>query len=460
MDIGELNKCHSVYFIGIGGISMSALAEILHARGMDVRGYDRSFSGLTEHLESIGIPIWYGDDHRKEAFDGVDLVCYTAAVLPDHPQMVLASQSGAHVVSRAELLGCIASSYPRSVAVAGTHGKSTTSGMLSHLFLNCAGNDPTFVVGAVVPDVNSTFHIGTDDRCVFEACEYKDSFLSFYPETAVVLNIELDHTDYFHSIGQMIESFRIFLSHTGPEGTAVVNADSPNCALALAGYPGRVVRFGIENAGADYTAKNIDLSDGYGRFDLYRGKDRLFSAHLRIPGIHNISNALAAAAVADLAGMPADVIRSGLESYTGVQRRFEYIGTTGGADFYDDYAHHPDEIRATLSAARGIAKGRVICAFQPHNYSRLRDLFSDFGNAFSDADELILTKLYAPREAAQEDYTSARLASLIGATYIEEMEDLTPYLLSIARPGDVILYMGAGSIEKEARNYKNLKNKA
>lgn len=456
----RLDEYRRVYFIGIGGISMSALAEILHARGTDVRGYDRTPSMLTSHLESIGIRVWYGDDHSAEAFEGVDLVCYTAAVLPDHPQMRLASQSGATVISRAELLGCIASCYPKSIAVAGTHGKSTTSGLLSHIFLRSSVSDPTFVVGAVVPDVHSTFHIGTDDRCVFEACEYRDSFLSFYPETAVVLNIELDHTDYFHSIEQMVESFRVFVSHTGPNGTAIVNKDNPRCAEALKGYAGTVVTFGVEHADADYTARNVDMTDGYGCFDAYRGAAPLFRVHLKIPGIHNVSNAIAAVAAADRAGIPEEEIRSGLETYRGVNRRFEHIGNTSGADFYDDYAHHPDEIRATLSAARGIAKGRVICAFQPHNYSRLRDLFTDFGNAFSDADELILTKLYAPREAALEDYTAEKLAGLIGATYIDDMEDITPYLLSIARPGDVVLYMGAGSIEKEAQKYKKMQNKA
>ena len=460
MDMIELRKFHSVYFIGIGGISMSALAEILHARGMEVRGYDRSSSRLTEHLESLGIRVWYAEDHRPEAFDGVDLVCYTAAVTQDHPQMALAAQTGVPVISRAELLGCIASSYPLSVAVAGTHGKSTTSGMLAHIMLQSDACDPTFVVGAVVPDVDSTFRIGTDAHCVFEACEYKDSFLSFYPETAVVLNIELDHTDYFRSIEQMIESFRIFLSHTGENGTAIVNADNENCAKALEGYTGHVVTFGIRDTSADYTAANIDLSDGYGSFDVRFRGEPLFRAKLRIPGIHNVSNALAATAAAHRAGIPPEAIRSGLAAYKGVNRRFEHIGTASGADFYDDYAHHPDEIKATLAAAKGIAKGRVICAFQPHNYSRLRDLYTDFGGAFRDADELILTKLYAPREAAQEDYTSEKLASLIGATYIDELDDITPYLLSIARPGDVILYMGAGSIEKEARKFKKMQNNA
>ena len=452
----DLSGIRSVYFIGIGGISMSALAEIMLSRNLRVCGYDRSPSGVTERLESLGIRIRYGDDHRAEDFKDVDLVCYTAAVDSSHPQMKLASEAGLRIVPRAELLGCIAESYPVSIGVAGTHGKSTTSGMLSHMFLNAESKDPTFIVGAVVTDVGSTFRIGRGEECIYEACEYKDSFLSFYPGIAVVLNIEMDHTDYFKSMEQLIGSFRTYLSHTGPEGTAVLNADNANCLSAGADYEGRIVTFGVGNTSADYYASNLCMDNGYGVFDVMHDGKKFCSVRLRIPGIHNVSNALAACAAAHIAGLTADEIREGLETYYGVRRRFEPLGTFNGALFYDDYAHHPDEIRATLAAAKGIAKGRVICAFQPHNYSRLRDLFNDFGSAFSDADKLILTKLYAPRETALEDYTSEKLAKLIGAEYVELLDDITPRLLNEAREGDVVLYMGAGNIEKEAERFRKM----
>jgi len=453
LQIEELQQYKCVYMIGAGGVSMSSLALILREKGVTVRGYDRARSAVTERLENAGVTMYYEDDPK--GFEGVELVCYTAAVNDGHPQMVLAKQSGAKMISRAELLGCIAASYPYSVAVAGTHGKSTTSGMISHIFMHTPGCDPTVVVGAKIAEIDSAYRIGKDGNFIFEACEYKDSFLSFYPKVSVVLNIQLDHTDYFHSLEQMRESFEQFLENTEEDGICILNLDCENCRIAMETCNRTMVTYSADgNEQADYYAKNIDLSDGFGKFDVYYRGTFLLHAELKVPGMHNVSNALAAVAASVPAGLSAEEIAAGLGGYHGVNRRFEFLQEKNGARYFDDYAHHPDEIKVTLAAAKAITKGRVICAFQPHNYSRLRDLFEDFRTCFGDADLLVLTKLYAARESAGEEVSSALLAEKTGAVYVDLLEDLLGYLEEVAKPGDTVLIMGAGDIGKVAEKMK------
>ncbi len=456
LNIHDLNHIRSAYIIGIGGVSMSALAMMLLQKGVEVRGYDRTPSAVTKELEESGIRIWYED--RADAFAGIDLVCYTAAVDENHPQMCLAAASGAKIVSRAELLGCIASTYANSVAVAGTHGKSTTSGMLSHLFLKSPRFDPTVAVGAKVCGIDSTYRVGTDEHFIFEACEYKDSFLSFYPRIAIILNIQLDHTDYFHSMEQMLDSFVQFMHNAGENGISILNHDCENCRIAAERCNNKLITFSVSgDERADYCAKNIDLSDGFGEFDIYHNGVFLLHTKLCVPGIHNVSNALAATAAAVCSGMTPQEIADGLATYSGVSRRFEFLCKKNGARYFDDYAHHPDEIRVTLAAAKAITKGRVICVFQPHNYSRLHDLFEDFCTAFADADHLVLTKLYAAREAAGDEVSSALLAERTNAQYIDDMNDIPPYLEQICTDGDTVLIMGAGNIAKVADFLKKSK---
>lgn len=453
-EIDELRQCRCVYLIGIGGISMSALALILAEKGFEVRGYDRTESKVLEILRQAGVKVYLTD--VPEAFENVDLICYTAAVGSDHPQMKLAAACGARIISRAELLGCLASTYACSVAVAGTHGKSTTTGMLAHLLLHTEGYDPTVAVGAVLPELGAAYRIGKDDIFLYEACEYKDSFLSFFPKVAVVLNIQLDHTDYFHSLDQMVGSFAQFFRNAETEGVGIYNLDCENCRCAAKGIEGLAITFSAEgNEEADYAAKNIDMTGGFARFDVYHQRNFLLHAELGVPGLHNVSNALAAIAVAsgvcDL--LPEEIV-SGLATYRGVSRRFEFLCEWNGAKLYDDYAHHPEEIRATLAAARKMTEGRVVCVFQPHNYSRLRDLFEDFCTAFTDADVLVLTKLYAAREAAGSEVSSALLAERTGAVYLEEKERIPEYLEQILAPGDTVLLVGAGDIGQVTEKFK------
>lgn len=431
---------------------MSAIAMILAGKNFVISGYDRAPSEVTAKLERNGIKVFY--EFEPSQLNDCDIVIYSAAFGPDHPIMMQTVATGITLYSRAEILGALAKLYKNSVAVAGTHGKSTTSGMLGHVFLNAAGCDPTVVVGAVMRDVGSTYRIGKDDNFIFEACEYKDSFLSFFPKIAVMLNVSLDHTDYFSGIEHMRSSFEKYLNNTGPDGYAVYNSDCENCVLSAANYIGTHITFSAGgNKAADYYAENISFNCGFASFDVYKKGSFFLSLKLSAPGEHNISNALAAIAVSDLCGISKEDIVKGIVSFAGVGRRFEYKGSFCGADVYDDYAHHPDEIKVTLAAAKAIANSRVVCVFQPHNYSRLRDLFDEFKKSFDDADLLILCPLYAAREACGNEVSSELLSKNIkGSVYIETFDEVKQYLSVNLKQGDLLLIMGAGDITKLANS--------
>ncbi|MBE6691730.1 MAG: UDP-N-acetylmuramate--L-alanine ligase [Ruminococcaceae bacterium] len=452
MNINELKPNSNLYFLGIGGISMSAIAMMLSGKGFKVCGYDKTKSDVTDKLEKFGIAVF--DDFNVSQIVNCDAIIFSAAFGPDHPIMQEVLKTGKTLYSRAEILGALALLYKNSVAIAGTHGKSTTSGMLGHILINAVGCDPTVVVGAVMRDVGSTYRIGTDENFIFEACEYKDSFLSFFPKIAVVLNISLDHTDYFTGIEHMRNSFTQFMNNGGEDGYAIYNLDCENCILASRDNIVKNITFSaLGNKKADFYANNVCMNCGFASFDVYKNNQFYISVKLSAPGEHNIANALAAIAVCDLCGIAKDDIVKGLFSYVGVGRRFEYKGSFCGADVYDDYAHHPDEIKVTLAAAKDIAKGRVVTVFQPHNYSRLRDLFDDFTQSFNDTDLLILCPLYAARDGCGTEVSSELLAKRIdGSVYLETFDEIKEYLKQELSQGDVLMIMGAGDIAKLANS--------
>lgn len=452
MKINELKLDSGLYFLGIGGISMSAIAMILAEKGYRISGYDRSLGDVTDKLVANGIKVY--DTFEQSQLENCGAIIYSAAFGNDHPIMQEVLKANKPLYSRAEVLGALANLYTNSVAVAGTHGKSTTSGMLGHVLLNAVGCDPTVVVGAVMRDVGSTYRIGKDDNFVFEACEYKDSFLSFFPKIAVVLNIKLDHTDYFTGIEHMRDSFTKYMNNSGKDGYAVYNLDCENCVLAAEGYVGKHITFSANGSKkANYYADNVSLTGGFATFDVYRNGEFFLSLRLSAPGEHNVANSLAVVAVCDLIGISKEDIVKGLYSYAGVGRRFEYKGSFCGAEVYDDYAHHPDEIKVTLSAAKAIARGRVIAVFQPHNYSRLRDLFDEFKTAFSDADQLILCPLYAAREACGTEVSSEKLSKEIkDSKYFGTFNEIKEYLKTELKAGDLLMIMGAGDIAKLANS--------
>lgn len=444
----DLSLMKNVYFAGIGGISMSSLALILKNKGIKVSGYDFKISETTRMLEGCGIEVHY--TYETVSFPEADTVVYTAALGDDDPILVKARERKLNVFTRAELLGAITSDYKHSVGVAGTHGKSSTTGFLAEICL-AARNDSTILAGAIMPSVGSTFKVGNGDCAVFEACEYKNSYHSMWPTVKVVLNVDLDHVDFFGNLQNVIESFRKYIAKPGKNGEniAVVNLDSENAVKAAKDTGADVKFFSLKNK-TDYYAENVDLSDGYGEFDIMKKEELLCRVKLSIPGIHNVSNALAAAASADICGIDAGYIKAGLESFTGVKRRFEKVDTlSSGAIVIDDYAHHPDEIRTTLGSAKSIAKGKVICIFQPHTYSRTKALFNDFVSALSVADKVLMAPIYPARETDSLGMSSDLVAEKIeNAESLHTFEQLRVRATELAQKGDIIITMGAGDVYK------------
>ena len=441
------NKKERIHFIGVGGISMSSLAAIAQSRGNVVSGSDHVCTPLTEHLRLSGVDVSY--EHKAENVKNADRVVYTAAISEDNPEYAEAKRRGVPLVKRSVYLGEIMRSYPVRIGVSGTHGKSSTTGMLSNVFL-ASGSDPTVACGAVIKGLDSAYRLGTGEHFIYEACEYTDSFLDFFPSIALVLNIELDHVDYFKTIEQLRASFRRSISGAG---AAVVNWDDPNVRIACASVPGVwLIKTGIEREDLDYRAVNLADEGGRYSFDLMKENEYLGRASLSVPGRHHVYNALCAAAAADICGIPRETIVKGLDGYQGVKRRFDYVGTYGGADIYDDYAHHPTEIRATLQTAREMCAGRVFCVFQPHTFSRTLGLFSGFVDALSMADKLYLAPIYAAREPDTNAVSSEQLAAKIkNAETIPTFEEIAERLKKELRPGDMLLTMGAGCADRVGR---------
>lgn len=442
-----LASCQNLFFIGIGGISMSSLAQISLLEGYRVGGSDRNENAQTKHLASLGVTVYRG--HAAEHIKGYDAVIYTVAIGEDNPEYVAAIHAGIPVISRADYLGYLMMRYHTRIGVAGMHGKSTCTAMCAHIFLEAS--DPTVLCGAELPDFNgSTCRIGrAKEHFIFEACEYMDSFLDFSPTLAIILNVDLDHVDYFHNIEQVRTSFLRYAQKTGPNGMVLVNADDREAVLSVEPFVGKKVTFGIDKP-ADYMARNVETHSHGSVFDLWCKGLFLCRVNLPVSGKHNVYNALAAAASAVLCGVSANTIAHALGSFRGAGRRMERKGALGGATVYDDYGHHPVEIKATLSAAASMGYERVLCAYQPHTYSRTAGLWQEFSEAFALADRVFLADIYAAREQNIYGVSSELLAERIGekATYCNSFAALASTIQREARPGDLVIVMGAGDIFK------------
>ncbi len=450
--ISELmNGKKKLFFAGIGGVSMCSLAYISKLRGHIVSGYDRTPSKATAGLEKEGITVYYENDPAH--VDGIDVLIYTVAISEDNPEYKKAGECGIPRISRADYLGYLMSGYRNSIGVSGMHGKSTTTSMLEKVFAS-AGTDPTVNCGAVMADTGSAHRIGSEEYFIFEACEYMDSFLDFYPTLAVILNIEMDHVDYFHSMEQIEESYAKFAAKTGEDGIAVVNFCDENVMRAVKDYKGRLVTFGVMCKDADYYADNITYIRGCGDFDIFCGGELLCHVTLKVFGEHSVCDAVATAAVAHLMGISPDEIANGLEAYEGAGRRMELSGKTEkGADIYSDYAHHPTEIATTLDAVSKMGYDKVYCVFQPHTYSRTSELFDDFAAVLSENDcsEIVLSAIYSARETDTLGVSSELLAKEIRArgkkaTCYEGFTELAQYLVQSAGENEMVLIMGAGDI--------------
>lgn len=439
-----------VYFVGIGGISMSGLAEILLSRGLNISGSDIKKSDITKRLVSLGADIHTG--HSAENIkDGIDLVVYTAAVKNDNPELAAAREKGIPLMDRAELLGHIMFEYNSSIAVSGTHGKTTTTSMLSEILLG-ADKDPTISVGGILPAIGGNTRVGGSGYFVAEACEYFDSFLKFNPHIAVILNIEADHLDYFKNIENIRKSFSAFAARVDKSGLLVINKDIERVGDITEGLDCNVETFSLNDPNANWRPENIvHNQDGSTGFDVIYNNVPFAQLTLCVPGEHNIKNALASCAAANGLNISPELIKAGLGAYRGANRRFQHKGEFNGVRVVDDYAHHPTEIRATLEAAKNVRHNKLWCVFQPHTYSRTYTLLKDFAAAFSSADNIIIADIYAAREKDTGLINSKVLADSIkangdNAIYIGNFAEIENYLTNNCKPGDLLITMGAGDV--------------
>lgn len=438
-----------IHFIGIGGISMSGLAEVLLEENFTISGSDAKESPLTKALEERGAHIYYGQ-RASNISDSVQLVVYTAAIHSDNPEYARAAEMGLPMLTRAQLLGQIMRNYDTPIAVAGTHGKTTTTSMLSHILL--AGDcDPTISVGGILPAIGGNIRVGQSETFLTEACEYTNSFLSFYPRISIILNIDADHLDFFKDLDDIRHSFRKFAQLLPSDGTLIINADTEQYETITEGLPCRVITYGL-HCDAEYTATDITYDElGHAAFTACHNGKPIGSFRLQVPGIHNVSNALSSIAAAELLGLSTEVISQGLESFTGTNRRFQLKGTIGDVTIIDDYAHHPTEIEATLHAAANYPHKKIWCVFQPHTYTRTKALLPEFAQALSLTDHVILADIYAARETDTLGISSRDLQKQIlekgtPCEYFPTFDEIENFLLENCTPGDVVITMGAGDV--------------
>lgn len=438
-----------IHFIGIGGISMSGLAEILLKEGFTVSGSDNKETPLTDHLTEKGASIFYGQK-ASNIIDGIDVVVYTAAIHDDNEELMEVRRRNIPTLTRAELLGQLMTNYKTPIAVSGTHGKTTTTSMLSHVLL-AGEKDPTISVGGILKAIHGNIRVGNSDIFVTEACEYTNSFLHFFPKIGIILNVEEDHMDFFKDIDDIRNSFHEFAKLLPQDGTLIINHEIEQSEAITEGLSCRILTYGLDDT-ADYCAKNIAYDAmGCTSFDFYRfGK---FADHitLSVTGDHNVSNALAAIAAGELTEVPMEAIKNGLLSFKGTDRRFEYKGEKNGITIIDDYAHHPTEIKATLTSVKHYPHRETWCIFQPHTYTRTKAFFHEFAEALSLADHIILVDIFAARETDTLGMSSQLLAEELkksGADvyYFPSFSEVENFVMKTCIHGDLLITMGAGDV--------------
>ncbi|MCD7947808.1 MAG: UDP-N-acetylmuramate--L-alanine ligase [Oscillospiraceae bacterium] len=431
-----------LHLVGIGGVSMSPLAEVLRGMGAEITGSDTNDGAAVAHLRTLGIPVTIG--HWAESVHGAEAVVRTAAVHDDNPEIAEARSLGIPVFERAQAWGSIMREYQNALCIAGTHGKTTTTSMCTHIAM-AAALDPTVMIGGTLPLLGAGHRVGNGDTIILESCEYCNSFLSFAPTVAVILNIEADHLDFFHDLEDIEHSFRTFAELVPESGAVVANCEDENTMHTLEGISRRAITFGLETG--DIHAVHLTWERGLPTFDILLHGAHFAHVSLHVPGVHNVKNALAAAAAAVALAIPAAAVEGGLDAFRGPARRFEYKGSYHGAHVYDDYAHHPGELRALLEAAEKLGYARVICAFQPHTYTRTKAFFDEFAAVLRKPDMTLLAEIYAARETNELGVSSSQLAQAVpGSRYFPTLDALADYLAEIARPGDLILTVGAGDI--------------
>lgn len=437
-----------IHFIGIGGSGMYPLAQILHTQGYYLTGSDNNETATLDAVRKMGIPVQLG--HSPENIQGADLIVHTAAIMADNPELIAAKASGVLTVERSELLGLVTSWYSKAFCVSGTHGKTTTSSMLT-LILLAAGTDTSAVIGGKLRNIGGSGRAGNSEYMVCEACEFVDTFLKLFPDISIILNIDRDHLDYFKTMDNLKLSFSKFCRKT--TDMIIANGDDPNTMQAVenSGSEARVITFGKTDRN-DFYAENIrNVSDFHTDFSLMHKGRELCSLSIHVPGLHNVYNAVAACAAAYSAGIPVEALKEGLELYHGTDRRFQYLGEVNGITVADDYAHHPAEIAATLNTAKEMSFNRVWAIHQPFTYSRTAMLLDEFADALSIADRVVLTEIMGSREKNTFNIYSKDLAAkLDGCVWYNGMEEAARYVADNARPGDLVITLGCGDIYKAA----------
>ncbi len=447
-DIDELLKTvRRVHFIGIGGSGMCPLAEILHKEGYILSGSDNNDGDTLNRIRSLGIPVYMGQ--RAGNIKGAEMIVYTAALLSDNPELVAAKNSGIPTFERSKLFGAITRMYKNCVGVCGTHGKTTVTSMLSQIMIT-AGADPTCVIGGKLPLIGANGRVGHSDMMICEACEFVDTFLDLSPGTAVILNIDEDHLDYFKTVENLIASFRKFALLATDR--VIYNGGDERTLRAVGGIQGKdMVSFGL-TSNCDYNARNIDIKHAVPSFDVYIKDEFLGRLELSIPGRHNVLNALAATAAAHLNGVPFSVISDAVSDFKGAGRRFEILGKRNGITIADDYAHHPKEIEVTLTAAKEMDYKRVWAVFQPFTFSRTSMLIKDFAKALNIADRVVMTEIMGSREVNTYGVHTSQLAGMIeGSVWFDTFDEVAQYIVDNAKEGDLVITLGCGDIYKAAK---------
>ena len=448
-NINILKRYKRIHLIGIGGTSMSGIAEILNQWGFIVQGSDLNSSSTTDKLISLGIPVTIGHDPSK--INGCDLVIYSAAISKDDPELVRATDLEIPTLERKDILGEITRAFRNTICVSGTHGKTTTTSMVSMCFLE-SQLDPTIQIGANISAINGNNRVGKSDYFILEACEYSESFLSFFPKAEIILNIDNDHLDYYKDIDHIKETFIKYIKLLPDDGILVYNADDKHCSHFSRYTKAKSLTFGIETSNANYTAKNIEFDkNGFPSFDVYHNNIFYKTFKLSIPGKHNIYNALSCIALCDEFGLDKFEMKTALQKFTGAGRRFELVGEINGAKIFDDYGHHPTEITAVANALKKKKYNHSWVVFQPHTYSRTKALLDDFASCLTNFDNIIVTDIYAARETNTYNVSSKDIVNKIEelgrrAYYIPNFDDIIEFLKRNVKPDDIIITQGAGTV--------------
>ncbi len=440
------NKKH-IHFIGIGGSGMFPIAQILHGEGYYITGSDNNETDTLKLVREMGVPVTLGQ--KAENIEGADLIIHTAAIMADNPELIAAKASGVPVLERSEILGEITKRYKNTICVSGTHGKTTTSSMLTQIMLD-ANEDPTCVIGGKLPSIGGNGRRGESENMVCEACEFVDTFLKLYPDVSIILNIDEDHLDYFKTLDNLIASFTKFAEKTTK--LLIVNGDDANTLRAIKDVKKEIVTFGF-NADNDFYPDNIKSLGGVdSQFDLMQNGEKLTTVTLHVPGKHNVLNAVAACAAAIKCGVAPENCAKGLDNFHGAGRRFELLKKVKGVTIVDDYAHHPAEVEVTLNAAKALPFNKVWAVHQPFTYSRTSMLLCDFAKALSIADEVVLSEIMGSREKNTYNIYSKDLAEKIeGSVWFSTFEEIADYVCENVKDGDLVITLGCGDIYKAAK---------